>query len=665
MSKLSRREVLKAAAAAAVVGTGASVAPARLLARAAVGDAKRVSQHGLWLGNPRVKCEPFAYGEVRLLEGPCQAQFEANHKFFLAMDDDALLKPFRVKAGVAAPGADLGGWYTWNPHFDPQTDFRGYIPGHSFGQYLSGLSRAYAQTGDAATREKISALVKGFGAAVSGNFYEGYPLPAYTFDKSQCGLIDAAAFAGDPDALEVLRHATDAALPHLPEKALTRAEMEARPHPNAAFTWDESYTLPENFYLAWQRGAGDRYHSLAQRYLQDAEYFAPLAAGENVLPGQHAYSHLNALNSAMQAYVTDGSEMHFRAARNGFDFIAAQSFATGGWGPNETFVKPGSGGLGDSCEKTHSSFETPCGAYGHFKLMRYLIATTGDARYGDSMERVLYNTILGALPMEEGGRTFYYSDYAARGARKFYADDLWPCCSGTFPQVTADYGISAYFHTPRGVMVNLYVPSRATWHVAGARVELTQTTQYPYSREATMALAMDKPAKFAVALRVPAWAGPATRVSVNGKRVDGVELRPGTYASVQREWRNGDRIEMEFDMPMTLAPVDAEHKDRVALTRGPLTLFAKMDDGDSSAAYLSERDVRKGIEAQDAAIAAKHLIGGVRTDMLRNEFLAAKQMSEGSKDWTAVAGGFNLRLTSFENLTHENYRLYFDVKPEA
>src|SRR6185437_907689 len=102
----------------------------------------------------------------------------------------------------------------------------------------------------------------------------------------------------------------EAALPHLPEKALSRPEMAARPHANVAYTWDESYTLPENLYVAWRRGAGDRYRVLARRFLLDSDYFDPLARGENVLPGRHAYSHVNALSSAMQAYLVDGNPMH-------------------------------------------------------------------------------------------------------------------------------------------------------------------------------------------------------------------------------------------------------------------------------------------------------------------------------------------------------------------
>ena len=62
--------------------------------------------------------------------------------------------------------------------------------------------------------------MRAFGATVepTGKFYVDYRLPGYTFDKTCCGLIDAHEFAADPDALEVLKRATDAVLPHLPEK---------------------------------------------------------------------------------------------------------------------------------------------------------------------------------------------------------------------------------------------------------------------------------------------------------------------------------------------------------------------------------------------------------------------------------------------------------------
>src|SRR5208337_4079549 len=115
-------------------------------------------------------------------------------------------------------------------------------------------------------------------------------------------------------------------------------------------------TISENLFLAYQRGAGERYRELGRQYLYD-EYYDPLAEGRNVLAGRHAYSYVNSLSSAMQAYLTLGSEKHLRAGRNAFDMLAAQSYATGAWGPDEQLRAPGSEDLAASLANTHWNFE--------------------------------------------------------------------------------------------------------------------------------------------------------------------------------------------------------------------------------------------------------------------------------------------------------------------
>ena len=87
------------------------------------------------------RLDQFAYGDVELLPGPMLTQFDQNHRFFMNLNEDALLKPFREAAGLPAPGEDMGGWYSWSKDFDPPKNMTGYIPGHTFGQYLSGLAR--------------------------------------------------------------------------------------------------------------------------------------------------------------------------------------------------------------------------------------------------------------------------------------------------------------------------------------------------------------------------------------------------------------------------------------------------------------------------------------------------------------------------------------------
>jgi len=101
-----------------------------------------------------------------------------------------------------------------------------------------------------------------------------------------------------------------------------------------------------------------------------------------------------------------GNEQYLRAAKSGFRMVEEPSYATGGWGPDEHFFAPDNGKLGETLRSTHSSFETPCGAYAHFKITRYLLRITKNPGYGDSMERVLYNMVLGAKPIQPDGSAF-------------------------------------------------------------------------------------------------------------------------------------------------------------------------------------------------------------------------------------------------------------------
>ncbi len=574
----------------------------------------------------------FDYSQVQLLEGRFRDQFENNHSVLLSLDENGVLKPLRQRQGMSAPGPDLGGGYDNSTDFNRENNFHGFIPGHSFGQYLSGLARAAAVTGSKPTQAKVHRLVRAFAETVepTGKFYVDYRLPGYTFDKTCCGLIDAHQFAADAIALDVLKRSTDAVLPHLPEKALSRAEQEARPHKDAAYTWDETYALSENLFLAYRRSGDTRYRDLAKRFIYE-QFYDALAEDQNVLPGKHAYSHVNTLSSAMQAHLVLGDEKYLRAARNGLRMVQEQSFATGGWGPNEGFVEPGKGLLAASVKNTHASFETPCGAYGHFKITRYLLRATRDSRYGDSMEQVLYNTIAGAKPLLADGASFYYSDYNADKAKKVYYKDKWPCCSGTFPQLTADYGISAYFAGDHGIYVNLFIASGLTWSPGGSRSTLTQRTNYPTSNQTELEFTMSHPEFFPVYLRIPQWAGAGTALSVNGKRVK-EEIIPGNFLALRRTWRDGDRIECEIDMPLHIKEIDEQNPATVALMRGPIALFR---------------------------------VGELNAGVTKAELLAATAVSQTSQDWLVGAPGQNLTFRPFAAIGDERYRLYQEIAPPA
>jgi DUF1680 family protein len=587
--------------------------------------------------------EEFGYGDVTLAPGLMQTQFEQTQAVLLGLDEEALLRPYRLRAGLPAPGGPLGGWYDEVPLIKTPSGGDGFAPGHAFGQWISAMSRGYAVNRDPATQAKVRRLLEAYEPAISGKFFSNFRFPAYDYDKIVIGMIDAHQFAAAPNAFALLDKVTDAAEPNLPPTALDRdgPQIAWRKATGQSTTndygWDEPYTLPENLYLAAARGAGERYRKLALRFLLDATYFDPLAEGKNVLPNHHAYSFCNALNSAMQAYLSGGSEKHLRAATNAHEMIVTtQSYATGGWGPDEAFREPGTGALYASLENTHHSFETPCGSYGHFKLTRYLLRVTKDGQYGDSMERVLYNTVLGAKPLQANGKAFYYSDYN-NSASKFYFDDPWPCCSGTLPQVAADYHILGYFHDSEGVYVNLYLPSTLKWtHPHGAHVELTQSGGYPLEGRVQLVVKTAKSVDFTLRLRIPAWAkdadGAGPAILVNGQ-VAQAPVSKG-FATLRRKWKDGDRVEMTLPLPMRLEAIDngiggtgTKNPDTVALVRGPLVLFALTEDAPK---------------------------------VTREQLLAATRMKE-SQVWMAASATGPLLMTPFTEIHEERYRTYMTV----
>src|SRR3984885_2622986 len=518
----------------------------------------------------------FSYGDVLMASDLHESQLMTTHAVLMALSEDSLLKPLRQMSGMPAPGEDLGGWYDYDPGYDYRKHFdRGFAPACTFGQWVSALARAYAINGDEETRQKVIRLNRLYAQTISADFYIKNRFPAYTYDKLLIGLLDSHTYVKDPQALAILEQTTDTALPHLPGHAIEHGVpwRKDKDKDDASWTWDESYTIPENLLLASQRGAGRRYYDLGLQYLDDKTWFDPLSRNENVLSGRHAYSYVNSLCSAMMAYMVAGSEKHLRAARNAFAMLQAQSYATGGWGPDETLRAPGSGDVYASLTNTHHTFETPCGSYAHFKLTRYLLRVTRDARYGDSMERVMYNTVLGAKPLEVNGDNFYYADYNFDGKRVYKQKEArWACCSGTLPQVAADYRINAYFCGPRAVYANLYIPSTLRWTENGAALSLTQRSDYPFEGQVTFTVTSSQPTELELHFRIPVWAEGAS-IFANGVLQKGLAVA-GQFAALRREWKTGDRIELELPLKMRLEAIDARHTETVALLRGPLVLLA-------------------------------------------------------------------------------------------
>jgi DUF1680 family protein len=195
--------------------------------------------------------------------------------------------------------------------------------------------------------------------------------------------------------------------------------------------------------------------------------------------------------------------------------------------------------------------------------------------------------------------------------------------------LAADYPISACFTDPRGIYVNLYVQSRIEWRQGSAACRLSIATQYPYASAVTMNLQLSQPRNFALRLRIPAWATGAS-VFINGKR--SAAPMPGTFAGIEREWRTGDRIELDLPLRQRLQAVDAEHPNLVALLSGPLVLMRILDEQPTGTATLS-----------------------------RSELLAAERVPGNKREWTVSHNAEQLQLRAFADIDAQRYSAYQDI----
>jgi uncharacterized protein len=381
-------------------------------------------------------------------------------------------------------------------------------------------------------------------------------------------------YLGSDTAAESLSRLTDWAMRNL-DPSVTASPYEA-PHGT------EWYTLSENLYRAFLATGDEKYCAFAKtwEYPQNWDRYLDPASFASVK--KHAYSHVNTLSGAAMAYRVHGDERYLKIITNAYDVLTGRYlFATGGYGPSERLFGD-SGYLGDSILHTLDDgwghMEVSCSSWAVFKLCRYLAEFTGEARYGDWAEKVLYNCMAAELRPRDGGKIMYYADYYVLGARKTCDDGRvtsggatfeWPCCTGTYPQAVAEYVNLASLFDREGIYISQYMPARHTWLQSGREVTMNVTTDYAGSGECRIEVEVESPVHFTVSLRQPRWARPMD-LTVNGKPIPGKVS--GGWVRIDRTWNFGDIIDIHLPFELRFQPVDAEHQGLVALLYGPVVL---------------------------------------------------------------------------------------------
>ena len=128
----------------------------------------------------------------------------------------------------------------------------------------------------------------------------------------------------------------------------------------------------------------------------------------------------------------------------------------------------------------------------------------------------------------------------------------------------------AVMETDEGLAVNYYGPMTATAPLKDGRdVTIRQETRYPLDGRIRLSVSPKEPRRFVLKLRIPAW---IRHASVHLPDIKSLVGQPGTYVYIDRLWKPGDVVEIDFDMPLRYIAGDGPMFGRMCIYRGPLLL---------------------------------------------------------------------------------------------
>ncbi len=384
----------------------------------------------------------------------------------------------------------------------------------------------------------------------------------------------------------------------------------------------------ERTMLTLSRLTGDaRYADFCRNQRQLADWDLGIVMGRRPGIEGHMYAYLCRSLAQLELHQLDPDQRLLRPSRRALEFLTRGDgmTITGGGGQWEIWTddQDGRGALAETCASAYQ-----------VRWLNSLLELDGKSRYGDLMERTIYNTLF-AAQSPDGRHIRYYTPM--EGPRKYHSGDTY-CCPCNYRRIIAELPEMIYYRTADGLAVNLYAPSEASLTLAdGAKIAVRQETDYPNSGTVTIHLEPAQAAAFNLQLRIPAWCKMA-QIAVNDEPPQ--KVPGGKFHCVQRSWQPGDRVRLDMPMDWRLVQGRKRQAGRVAIMRGPL-LFCLNPQGDEK---LADYD---GADLGQITLDPESLTEPISDTSVRPDGLACQ--IEAWKPGYACArpGDLKLRLTEF------------------
>lgn len=453
----------------------------------------------------------------------------------MVMDiDGEFLKPFREKSACG-----------------------GYV---GLGKTIDAFVRFAKYTNDPNVLEKKNYIVKSTIEIQGEDGYIGFFKPEcrvwtlwdiHEMSYIISGLLSEYKFYGNEEALKAGKRVGD----YLIEKM---TPFPGRIPGDGDVCWEMGTTgLEEAMLGLYEVTSDEKYLNFVKGYMGLPKWDGPIVKGRWGNIQGHVYAHIKRCLAKMILNRIEPSELLLLPSKKAMDFILKGNglVITGTCGQHECWhdTQEGIANLGETCATAY--------------LIRWwseLLRSTRDSRYGDLIERAIYNSLFGAQS-PDGRKIRYYTPF--EGDRVYFDKDSY-CCPCNYRRIIAELPQMVYYLSENGIYINLYTSSKVNFKYQGVNVSIEQQTEYPSNGSVKIGVNLSEPKRLSLFLRIPLWCK-EYGIRVNGE-VWNSENKRGDWIEINREWRNGDMVELDLGLRLRFIKGMQTQAGRCAIMYGPV-----------------------------------------------------------------------------------------------
>jgi DUF1680 family protein len=275
------------------------------------------------------------------------------------------------------------------------------------------------------------------------------------------------------------------------------------------------------------------------------------------------------------------------------DIVYRKIYITGGIGAtggNEGFADP-------YVLPNMSAYCETCASIGDIFTNHRLFLLHGETKYIDILEKTLYNSMLSGVSLS-ADRFFYPNPLESNGQHNRQAWFGCACCPSNVARFVPAIPGYIYAVTDKDLFVNLFISNDADISIGKKKVKISQKANFPWDGKVEISVFPETSVKFSLKIRIPGWANneaipgelykfedqnnESWKITVNDKSED-LEIENG-YAEIERKWEKGDKVDIDFPMPVRSVVADErvkEDNEKIAVQRGPIIYCAEWPDNNT------------------------------------------------------------------------------------